>query len=151
MDATSIANKLIKTFDNGGKVMICGNGGSSAEAEHFAGELMCHLLVDRPPLPALCLSSSNSVLTAISNDYGYEHIFSRQIQALGNKNDLVITITTSGKSKNILKAEQTCEALKIPYLRLPIDGDNTLLIQENHLRIIHNICYLVEKHYVDSD
>jgi len=99
-----LAKPLIECFDRGGKVLICGNGGSAAHAQHFAAELMVRYKKDRHPLPAIALTTDTSVLTAIANDFGFEHVFSRQIEALANGNDLLVTFSISGESPNIKKA-----------------------------------------------
>ena len=98
------ADLLIDTFENNGKVLLAGNGGSAADCQHIAAEFIGRLNFDRKPLPAIALTANTSNLTCIANDYGYENIFSRQIQALANKNDTLIVYTTSGKSKNIIKS-----------------------------------------------
>ena len=98
------ADLLIDTFRNNGKVLLAGNGGSAADCQHIAAEFIGRLNFDRKPLPAIALTANTSNLTCIANDYGYENIFSRQIQALANENDTLIVYTTSGKSKNIIKS-----------------------------------------------
>ena len=98
------ADLLINTFRNNGKVLLAGNGGSAADCQHIAAELIGRLNFDREPLPAIALTANTSNLTCIANDYCYENIFSRQIQALSNENDTLIVYTTSGKSKNIIKS-----------------------------------------------
>jgi D-sedoheptulose 7-phosphate isomerase len=98
------ADLLIDTFRNNGKVLLAGNGGSAADCQHIAAEFIGRLNFDRKPLPAIALTTNTSNLTCIANDYGYENIFSRQIQALANENDTLIVYTTSGKSKNIIKS-----------------------------------------------
>jgi D-sedoheptulose 7-phosphate isomerase len=98
------ADLLIDTFRNDGKVLLAGNGGSAADCQHIAAEFIGRLNFDRKPLPAIALTANTSNLTCIANDYGYENIFSRQIQALANENDTLIVYTTSGKSKNIIKS-----------------------------------------------
>ena len=98
------ADLLIDTFRNNGKVLLAGNGGSAADCQHIAAEFIGRLNFDIEPLPAIALTANTSNLTCIANDYGYENIFSRQIQALANENDTLIVYTTSGKSKNIIKS-----------------------------------------------
>jgi len=100
-DATALC---IAALRGGGKVLLAGNGGSAADAQHIAGEFVSRFLFDRPGLPAIALTTDSSVLTAIGNDYGYEHVFARQIQALGRPGDVFIGISTSGRSPNVLKA-----------------------------------------------
>jgi D-sedoheptulose 7-phosphate isomerase len=141
----SVAKQLLKAFDKGNKVLICGNGGSSAESAHFAGELVCKLTRERRPLPAIDLSSNTSVITAIANDYGYENVFSRQVEALGQDGDVLITLTTSGKSPNVLKAEKVAKSKGLEVIRLVGVGTDTMSIQESHLKNIHQICFLIEE------
>lgn len=147
----SIAKQLINCFERGNKVLICGNGGSAAQAQHFSGELVCKFQKDRRPLPAICLSTDTSVLTAIANDYSYGHVFSRQIEALGEPNDVLITMTTSGKSLNVLMAEVRADELSLEVFRLPNKGKDTPTIQENHLKLIHSICREVEDHFTNTN
>ena len=153
------AEKIISVFLNGGKVLLCGNGGSAATAQHLAGELCGRYLKDRKPLPAIALTADSSVITCIGNDYRYEDIFSRQITALGKPNDLLIAFTTSGKSSNIVKAIKTAKLQGVQTvvltggnglhgldadLILPVPSVITARIQEEHDAIIHAICDLVD-------
>src|SRR3990167_7729384 len=96
---------IIDCFERGNKILICGNGGSAAEAQHFSSELVGHFEIKRKALPAIALTTDSSTLTAIGNDDGYENVFSRQVEALGNKGDILFILSTSGKSQNCLKAE----------------------------------------------
>lgn len=143
----------------GSKVLICGNGGSAGDAQHIAGEFVNRFLFDRPGLPALALTTDTSVLTAIANDYDYEQIFARQVRALGQKGDVFIAISTSGKSPNVLAALDVA-ANKGLYrigltgasspmkercdICLNVPSDRTPLIQEVHLACEHLYCMLVE-------
>ncbi|MCX8021565.1 MAG: SIS domain-containing protein, partial [Syntrophorhabdaceae bacterium] len=97
-------HSIIIALANGSKLLICGNGGSAADAQHMAGEFVCRFYKDRDPLPAIALTVDTSVITAISNDYAYEQVFSRQVKALGKKGDILLGISTSGTSKNVLEA-----------------------------------------------
>ena len=99
-----LAKRIVSTLRNGGKVMVAGNGGSAADAHHFVADLVSKYLIERKPLRAIALTTDSSVITSIGNDYGYEQVFRRQIEALGDKGDLFLGITTSGKSANILEA-----------------------------------------------
>lgn len=151
-----------KTIRSGGKIMFCGNGGSAADAQHIAAELSIKLCKDRLPIAALCLSLDPSAMTACGNDYGYEHIFSRQVQALGHSGDLLVGLTTSGNSQNVLKAIESAKergiksvvltgasggkaapvadlALKIPC------ADSTARIQEMHITMGHIFCMVLEQ------
>ena len=126
--------------------MIAGNGGSAAEAQHFAAELVgWYDDFDRlrQPLPALALTVDTSVITAISNDKGFEEIFARQIAALGKEGDILIGLSTSGKSKNILYAYKWAKMLDIEVIDFPRKGKDTPQIQENQLKMIHKVCSLV--------
>jgi D-sedoheptulose 7-phosphate isomerase len=146
---------------SGGKVLLMGNGGSAADAQHIAGELMGKFRLHRSPLPALALTTNISVLTAIANDYDYTQVFSRQVEGLAEQGDVVIGFTTSGKSKNILEAFRVAKrkrAISIGFCGqntelmfentdciLSVPSDDTPRIQEIHLTIGHILCDLVEK------
>ena len=152
---------LINTFRNNGKVLLAGNGGSAADCQHIAAELIGRLNFDREPLPAIALTANTSNLTCIANDYGYENIFSRQIQALANENDTLIVYTTSGKSKNIIKsvieARQRLKSiisLTGPFSDELADFSDAILsvktakttrIQEIHAIAGHIMCECVEE------
>ena len=157
----AVAEKAIDVYRSGGKTLIAGNGGSAADAQHMAGEFVSKFYFDRPGLPSLALSTDTSVITAIGNDYGYEHIFSRQVEANGNEGDLFIGISTSGNSQNILKAIAVCKSKNISTVVLTgqhggaLDGicdycinvpsTVTPRIQESHTLIGHIICSAVEE------
>ncbi|KAA6226737.1 MULTISPECIES: D-sedoheptulose 7-phosphate isomerase [unclassified Campylobacter] len=151
---------LVETLKMGGKILICGNGGSAADAQHFAAELSGRYKKERMALSAISLSTDTSALTAIGNDYGYEFVFSRQVLALAKKGDVLIGISTSGKSPNVLNALD--EAKKIGLLCLGLSGkgggfmnekcdinlvvssDDTARIQEMHILIIHSLCQIID-------
>lgn len=156
------AQLIVDTFASGGKVLICGNGGSAADAQHMAGEFVCLLdkAFKRPALPAIALTTNTSVLTAQSNDFGFESIFQRQVEALGIKGDLLIGISTSGSSKNIINALKSARKIKIRTILLTgnnkkankladivigVPSSNTQYIQESHLTIEHILCEIVEQ------
>ena len=155
------ADLLIDTFRNNGKVLLAGNGGSAADCQHIAAEFIGRLNFDRKPLPAIALTANTSNLTCIANDYGYENIFSRQIQALANENDTLIVYTTSGKSKNIIKsvieARQRLKSiisLTGPFSDELADFSDAILsvktakttrIQEIHAIAGHIMCECVEE------
>ncbi|MGP8199848.1 MAG: D-sedoheptulose 7-phosphate isomerase [Limisphaerales bacterium] len=146
---------------SGGKILLCGNGGSAADAQHLAAEFVGRFILDRPALPAVALTTDSSILTAVGNDYGFEQIFSRQIQALGRPGDVAIGISTSGHSPNIIAAmrEARNKGLKsiglagkdggalAKHVDVPIiiASQNTARIQECHITVGHLICELVEK------
>jgi D-sedoheptulose 7-phosphate isomerase len=155
--ATSACINCMRT---GGKILLAGNGGSAADAQHIAGEFVSRFAFDRPGLPAIALTTDTSILTAIGNDYGYEKLFTRQIQALGNKGDIFIGYSTSGKSPNILRAFEEARTRGLvcvgftgnrggplrdlcDYL-LEVPSTDTPKIQEGHLVLGHIICGLVE-------
>ena len=152
---------LIETiFSSGNKLMIAGNGGSAADAQHVAGEFLSRLNFDRAPLPAIALSTDTSVLTAIGNDYGFEHVFERQIRGLGNRGDGLLAISTSGRSPNILAALRAARELGITTMGftgaeggsmkslcdvcLFAPSQETPLIQQIHVTAAHVVCTLVE-------
>ena len=153
------ACKIIKTaLNNKNKILLCGNGGSASDCNHIAAEFVSRFQKERISLPAISLSANNSVISAIANDYSFEKVFSRQIESLGNKNDILIAISTSGKSKNILKAIKQAEkqGLKTIFLtgenktNLNVDieinapSKITCEIQEMHIAIGHIICEIIE-------
>jgi len=161
-EAFAFASKAcITAFSGGSKILIAGNGGSAADAQHFAGELVSRFYFDRPALAAVALTTDTSILTAIGNDYGYEDVFSRQVEALGQAGDVLIAISTSGNSPNILKAiaQAKTQGLTIIGLTGRIGGkmqsmcdvclcapsDSTPHIQECHLVIEHALCAGIER------
>ena len=156
-----VINKIVKTIKNGNKIMICGNGGSAADAQHFAAELSGKFKHIRKPLPAIALTTNTSAITAIGNDFGFEYIFERQVEAIGKKGDLLIGISTSGNSENVLMAVKKAKELGIVTVglfgnnggkmkefldyKLIVDSNDTPKIQECHLVIYHTICEEIEK------
>lgn len=147
MSPEAIAGILVNAFKNGNKLLVAGNGGSCAEADHLAGELICKFKKERPALPAISLNNP-PVLTAISNDYGFTFVFRRQVEALGKKGDVLITLTTSGHSANIIWAEDKAKELGMKVIRFPTNketGLDTAGTQELHLKLIHSVCEIVER------
>jgi D-sedoheptulose 7-phosphate isomerase len=152
---------IIKSLKTGGKAVLFGNGGSAADAQHIAGELVGKLLLKRKALPAISLTTNTSTLTAIANDYGYENVFSRQVEALVKKGDIVIGLSTSGESPNVIDAMQLAKTIgavtigltgrhahglaDVADLVLTVPSDITPRIQEAHITIGHIICELVEQ------
>lgn len=148
------------SLKNGGKIMFCGNGGSAADSQHLAAELVSKLCYDRPALNAMALTTDTSALTAIGNDYGYLYSFSRQVQAVANKGDVLFGISTSGRSKNVIEAIRVAKEKgvitigllgqdgrdigKIADHQLNIPSDKTPNIQEGHIATGHIICSLIE-------
>jgi D-sedoheptulose 7-phosphate isomerase len=156
----AIAEIIVRAFREGKKVILFGNGGSAADAQHIAAELSGKFIRDRSPLPAIALTTNSSSLTAIANDYGYDSVFARQLQPLADKGDVVIGISTSGNSPNVLLAmEQAkrCGAITIAFTGrrgklkgladyvLSVPSVKTPRIQEAHITLGHIICYLVEE------
>jgi len=155
------SNLFLRTFRKGGKVLIVGNGGSAADAQHLAAELVNRYLQDRPALPAVALTTDTSILTSIGNDHDFEHIFSRQVEALGKRGDLLVAISTSGNSPNVLEAVRGARKMGIQTLALT-GGDGgrirklahhtlcvssssrTPRIQEALLLLEHMLCEFVE-------
>jgi D-sedoheptulose 7-phosphate isomerase len=156
-----ISKRTAQSLRGGGKLMLAGNGGSAADAQHIAAELLSRFKLDRNPLSAIALTTDTSVLTAIGNDYGYELVFERQVRGLGRKGDVFIGITTSGRSPNITAALLAARergvvtvgftgtggiALKpLCDLLLVAPSDETAIIQQIHITAAHAICGLIEK------
>ena len=154
------AEMIIQSLRGGGKIHFCGNGGSAADAQHLAAELSGRFYYDRPPLNAEALHCNTSYLTAVGNDYGYEHIFARLLRGTAKKGDVLVGISTSGNSKNILCAYEFCKELGVSIismtgatggkmkdlsdLLLNVPSTDTPRIQESHIMIGHIICELVE-------
>jgi len=150
----------VSAFKNGNKVILAGNGGSAADAQHIATEFVLRFMFDRPGLPSISLSTDTSILTAIGNDYGFEKLFSRQLEANSRAGDIFIGISTSGNSKNIIEAVQICESLEVvSYVMtgesggalsdlttnlIKVPSNITSFIQESHIMIGHMLCGHVE-------
>jgi D-sedoheptulose 7-phosphate isomerase len=155
-----IAEAIIRAYQAGKKVLLFGNGGSAADAQHIACELAGKFYLDRAPLPAIALTTNTSSLTAIGNDYGYEEVFSRQLKALVKEGDIVIGISTSGNSPNVLRGVEEAKRLRATTIAftgrggklkeladyvLSVPSLDTPRIQEAHITAGHIICYLVEQ------
>jgi D-sedoheptulose 7-phosphate isomerase len=157
----AIAAALVTTLCSGGKVLVAGNGGSAAEAQHFAGELVGRFLVEREAYAALALCVDSAVVTAIANDYGYDDVFARQVQGLGRPGDLFIAISTSGASANLLRAAEVARTTGLRVATITGDRANPLeeladfplrvpatttpLIQELQMMVTHILCGIAEK------
>jgi phosphoheptose isomerase len=158
----SAAELVAKTFRAGGKLLLCGNGGSAADCQHMAAELVGRLNpeVVRPGLPAIALTTDTSFLTAHANDVGFDDVFARQVQALGSRGDVLIAVSTSGKSRNIMAAVQRARSIGLSIVALTgsdgplaasadiavrVPTSDTQLIQQTHLAVEHLICELVER------
>ena len=156
-----LANRIVFAINNGGKVLICGNGSSAAEAEHFAAELVCKFQKVRKALPAITLHSNIPTVTAIGNDFKFEDIFSRNLEAFGDKNDILITLSTSGNSQNVINALKLANEMQIYSFTLTgNDGgvvksisDDFFLVQSNvvstiqeiHLMFLHALCNEIDR------
>ena len=162
-DIHSIVNMIIETIENENKIIIFGNGGSAADAQHMSAEFVGRYLIERESLPAIAITTDTSALTGIGNDYGFEQIFARQCEALVDNGDLIIAISTSGKSPNIIEGIKTCKKKKAKIIVLTGKNGNRLRrfsdiilqvpsketprIQEAQRTIIHIICEIVEKYF----
>ena len=158
---------IVSAYRAGGKVVLFGNGGSAADAQHIAGELVGRFKLERPALPAVALTTNTSVLTAVANDYGYEITFSRQVEALVNKNDVAVGISTGGNSPNVIAAIKAAKAngakaigltgvnggqlAEEVDLAIRVPSESTPRIQEAHITIGHIICELVERELFGTD
>ena len=158
----SAIDAVAEAFLRGNKFLIFGNGGSAADAQHIAAEFVNRFRIERPPLPALALTTDTSAITSIANDYDYKEIFSKQVKALGKEGDVALAISTSGNAANVLAAIEVCKKLKIAtigltggdggkmarqvdYLLRVSEGKNTARIQETHILVGHVICELVDQ------
>lgn len=157
---TAMADRIETAFRAGNKLLLCGNGGSAGDAQHIAGEFLCRLMFDRAPLPAIALTTDSSVLTAIGNDYGYAHVFERQLRGLGRAGDVLLGISTSGRSPNVLAAFETARRIGMTTLAftgadpagmaeadvvLSVPSARTAIVQQVHITAAHVICALVER------
>ena len=165
-EINSAVNVIVKTIEKGKKIVIFGNGGSAADAQHMVAEFVGRYLIERDSLPAIALTTDTSALTGIGNDYGFEKVFARQCDALVNNGDLVIAISTSGKSPNIIEGIKTSKNKNAKIILLTGKNNNKLKhltditirvpsnetprIQESHRIIIHIICEFVEKHFLNE-
>lgn len=162
-DIQNITNAWIEALANGNKIIFCGNGGSAADSQHLSAELMGRYKFDRNPMPSMSLTTDTSALTAIGNDYGYEKVFSRPLKGIGNKGDVLVGISTSGNSKNILDAFNVAKEMGIKTISFTgqkggemrtkadiafcVPSDITNNIQEMHIACGHIVCGLVENHF----
>jgi D-sedoheptulose 7-phosphate isomerase len=157
----AIAERVARSLREGGKLLLAGNGGSAADAQHIAAEFVGRFVDDRLPLAAIALTTDTSALTAIGNDYGFEQVFARQLRALGRKGDVFVAISTSGQSPNVLaalKAAREIGLITVGFTRdaqtpmhdlcdivLAVPSEETALIQQVHIAAAHAICGLVER------
>jgi D-sedoheptulose 7-phosphate isomerase len=156
-----------EAMKHGRKLMVCGNGGSAADAQHLVAEFVSRLTIDRPALRAIALTTDTSILTAIGNDYHYDNVFERQVEALGIAGDVLLAISTSGNSKNCVKALKLARTMNIHTIaftgnnggkmsaladiNIIIPSDTTMNIQESHLALEHIYCMVVERFYFGED
>jgi D-sedoheptulose 7-phosphate isomerase len=157
---TAIIKLIADALENGNKILLFGNGGSAAEAQHLAAEFVNRFLMERPPLPAIALSTDSSILTSIGNDYSFSEIFSKQIVALGKEGDIAIGISTSGNSANVIRAIEVAKEMgietvaltgndggdlaKVANYSLIVPSNSTPCIQEIHMAVGHILCEMVE-------
>lgn len=158
------AKAMVSCLENGGKILVCGNGGSGAIAQHFSSKLLSHFEMERPPLPAIALTGDIATITAVGNHYGFAEVFSKQVAALGNEDDILLVISTSGDSENILKAVEEAHDLDMKVIALTganggrlqsmynpedielrVPSNNTANIQENHFLIVHCLCDIIDQ------
>lgn len=154
------AEVIDQCLSAGKKLLVCGNGGSAADASHFATELVVRFTEDRRALPAICLTSDSGILTAAGNDYGFDEIFARQVAALAQSGDVLICLTTSGKSKNLIRALEEAKTRKLKTIAflgrdggstigiadidLLVESDSTARVQEAHQLLLHVLCEIIE-------
>lgn len=157
------AERMVQCLKNDGKILACGNGGSAADAQHFAAELVNRFEMERPPLSAIALTTDTSTLTSIANDYDYDQVFSKQVRALGHRGDLLLAISTSGNSRNVVTAIQAAheaqmgvialtgrsggkmaEVLRPSDIHVCVPAQSTARIQEVHLLTLHCLCDAID-------
>ena len=164
---TAAADATADALKSGHKLMVAGNGGSAAEAQHLAAEFVCRLERDRPAMRAVALTTNSSILTAIGNDYAFDRVFARQVEALGQAGDVFLAISTSGKSPNVVLALELCREMGITTIGLTgktggkmpalcdycvrIPSDVTMYIQQAHLALEHIFCMMVEQKYFAAE
>ena len=162
-DLEEASSCIIKTLENGGKIMFCGNGGSAADSQHLAAELIGRYRINRDPLSAIALTTDTSTITAVANDFSFDEIFSRQVQAIGHNNDLLYAVSTSGESQNVINAIKMAKNMNIRVIgvtgrdssqfeklcdiSINAPADTPDRIQEMHIAIGQIICEIVEMHF----
>ena len=162
-----ISSEISKKIDAGGKILLCGNGGSASDSQHIAAEFVNRFKINRSPLPAISLTTDTSNITSIANDYGFQYIFSKQIQAIANEEDVLIAISTSGKSENVIEALKVAREKNIltftitgknisnveqySDLNVSIPSDETGVVQQAHITILQIIAGLIEQWHAKKD
>ncbi len=162
-----VGQQWVESLNKGGKILLMGNGGSAADAQHIAAELVGRYLCERKGLPSIALTTDTSILTAVGNDYGYDAVFSRQVQALAQPQDIVVGYSTSGNSRNVCAAIEEAKAIGCYTVALTgqsggqlknavdtclcVPSSSTPRIQEVHAFIGHMLCDIVDSHYIESD
>ena len=160
---------MLKTLTSDNKILVCGNGGSASDAMHFSAELLNRFVVERRPLPAITLAADTGTITAIANDYNYDQVFSKQVTALGNQGDLLLAITSSGNSANVLRAIESAHDREMRVVALSGNGGGklsgiiqptdvnicvpskvTARIQEVHGLAIHCFCEIIDQHFISN-
>ena len=163
------AQSITQCLLNGGKILSCGNGGSAGDAQHFSSEMLNRFEMERPGLPAIALTTDSSTITSIANDYSYEQIFSKQVSALGQNGDILLAISTSGNSGNVIKAVEAAHdremivvaltgrqggelanILALEDVEIRVPAESTARIQEVHLLVIHCLCDLIDHQLLGS-
>ncbi|AEI35021.1 SIS domain-containing protein [Francisella salina] len=158
------AKAMVSCLENGGKILVCGNGGSAVIAQHFTSKLLNHFDMERPPLPAVALTADVATITAVGDHYGFAHIFSKQVAALGNEDDILLVVSANGNSQNIINAVEEAHDLdmkvvaltgasggrlqamyNVDDIELRVPSDNVANIQENHFLIIHCLCDIIDQ------
>ena len=155
-----LAKKIAEAFQKDNKLLLCGNGGSAADAQHIAAEFVNRFIIERTPLPAIALTTDTSVITSISNDYSFDQVFSKQISAIGRAGDILLAISTSGNSENVIRAIRTARDMgiytaaltgrdggrmaRIADIPIIVKSNDTPRIQESHIMAGHLICQLVD-------
>ncbi|QLE79092.1 SIS domain-containing protein [Francisella sp. Scap27] len=159
-----VGKSMVSCLENGGKILVCGNGGSATLSQHFSSKLLSYFNLERPPLPAIALTGDVSSITSIAEHYGYDEIFSKQVAAIGNENDILLAISPTGNSANIIKAIEEAHDLEMQVITMTgFDGGNMqqmhqdgdielrvpsnheITIQENHFLIIHCLCDIIDQ------
>lgn len=161
---SKMAGCVVESLKKGGKIILCGNGGSASQAQHIAAEFVGRFKKERPPYAAIALTDNSSLMTCIPNDYSFDVVFSRQLEGLGRKGDVLIAISTSGSSKNVIEAMKKAKSMGIAVLSFTgkgggkmkpladydfcVPSDNTPRVQELHLLALHTLCELAEEDLV---